>query len=65
MQEVFLDFDKDDNPVVSVKGVKGRTCKDLTAGLERKLGTTISTETTPEFNEREVARVNDRASNKR
>lgn len=51
MEEVFMDFDDDDNPVISVKGVKGRGCKDLTADLERKLGTVVKETKTKEYNE--------------
>lgn len=65
MQEVFMDFDENDDPVVSVKGVKGKACKTLTADLERKLGTVTKTEETPEYQEREVAKANDRAFHKR
>lgn len=63
--EVFMDFDKDDNPVISVKGLKGRSCKDLTKALEQKLGTVVDSQTTPEYNEREVAKTNARLFDKR
>lgn len=61
MQEVFMDFDDNGNPVISVKGVKGKACKALTADLEKSLGEVITETHTPEYNEREVAR--DRARN--
>jgi len=54
LQEILMDFDENDNPVISVKGVKGKACRALTADLEQKLGKVISTEHTPEYNEREV-----------
>lgn len=63
--EILMDFDEQDNPVISVKGVKGKACKALTAELERKLGNTTSVQETAEYREREVARQNERASNKR
>lgn len=63
--EVFMDFDKDDNPVISVKGTKGRSCKDLTKALEQKLGIVVDSKTTPEYNEREVARNDNRVFDKR
>lgn len=64
-QEVFLDFTDEGNPVISVKGIKGKSCKALTADLEAKLGETISTEATSEYNAREVNHATERASNKR
>jgi len=66
MKEVFMDFDENDDPVISVKGVKGKACKALTADLERKLGgVVVESQETPEMREREVAQSHDRASNKR
>ncbi len=65
MIEVFIDFDEKDDPVVSVKGAKGKSCKDLTKNLELALGKVVDSETTPEYNEREVAKQNDRAYTKR
>lgn len=67
MIEVFIDFDEKDDPVISVKGVKGKACKLLTADLERKLsgGGPIQTQETPEYHEREVAKTNARVFDKR
>jgi hypothetical protein len=67
MQEILMDFDENDNPVISVKGVKGKSCKDVTKGIEQALGKVISSQTTPEYNEREASNVtaNNRASDKR
>jgi hypothetical protein len=65
MIEVFMDFNETDDPVISVKGVKGRSCKELTAALESKLGTVVDSQTTPEYNEREVAKTNARVFDKR
>jgi len=66
LQEILMDFDDNDNPVISVKGVKGKACRALTADLEQKLGKVTSTETTPEYNEREVLnRATTRVSNQR
>lgn len=50
-EEVFMDFDEQDNPVVSVKGVKGKACQTLTADLERKLGAVTKQEKTKEYRE--------------
>lgn len=63
--EIYMDFDSEDNPVVSVRGAKGRSCSDLTKGLELALGKVVVDEKTPEYYEREVAQANERASNKR
>lgn len=57
MQEVFIDFDADDNAVVSVKGVAGKACKDLTKDLEQKLGSVSHEEKTTEYNQTEVKHV--------
>jgi hypothetical protein len=57
-QEIFLDFDADNQAVISVKGAKGRACKSLTADLERKLGTVTSTEDTDEMRQTEAKQVN-------
>jgi deoxyadenosine/deoxycytidine kinase len=46
-----MDFDEDDNPVITVKGVKGSGCTSLTADLERKLGAVTKDEKTREFRE--------------
>jgi hypothetical protein len=58
MQEVFIDFDIEDNPVVSVKGAPGRTCKDLTRDLEMKLGKVQVEVKTQEYWQSEVKNVN-------
>lgn len=39
------------SPVISVKGVKGTGCKDLTKSLEKALGETISDTPTREMRE--------------
>jgi hypothetical protein len=65
MVEIFMDFNENDEPVVSVKGAKGRSCSELTKGLEMALGKVVVDEKTPEYYEREVAQANERASNKR
>lgn len=65
MTEVYLDFDEQGDPIVSVRGAKGKACKALTEGLEKSLGQTVSTELTDEYKEREVSRATERAHNKR
>lgn len=64
MIEVLLDFDDQDEPVISVKGVKGKACKDLTRELEFKLGKVTKEEKTGEYREEEVKHGN-RVSNRR
>jgi hypothetical protein len=54
-EEIYVDFDAEDDPVVTVKGVKGRACKDLTRSLEKALGTVISDKPTPEMREEDPA----------
>jgi hypothetical protein len=54
MQEVIMDFDEQDQPVITVKGVKGAGCKALTAGLEEDLGEVVSDTPTREMRETEV-----------
>lgn len=51
MATVMMDFDENDNPVISVEGVKGRACKELTADLERRLGKVTKEEKTREYTE--------------
>lgn len=38
---------------IEVKGVKGKSCKDVTADLERKLGKVTTTKNTREYQEQE------------
>lgn len=54
MIEVIMEFDENDNPVVSVKGVKGAGCKTLTSDLTAKLGMVTDEVETPEYREMEV-----------
>lgn len=61
LQEVFMDFDDDWNAVISVKGVAGKACKDLTKSLEDKLGDTIAETKTAEYNKTEAKRGNSAA----
>lgn len=63
MQEIILDFDDDDNPVVAVKGVKGKACKDLTKSMEEALG--VVTSDTPTAEMRQEDRSGARVPNRR
>lgn len=63
MEVVYMDFDDEDNPVITVKGMAGKGCKDLTAGLENKLGKVTKDEKTDEYfevNRGSDARVHNR-----
>lgn len=42
---------------IAVEGVDGPSCKDLTAGIERVLGNTVSDTPTHEFNKEPVVEV--------
>jgi hypothetical protein len=52
METVTVEIDADGNPVVSVKGVAGKSCKDLTAELEKALGKVTDSSNTREFEQR-------------
>lgn len=65
MEEVTITFDDKNNPVISVKGVKGKGCKDLTKALEQKLGKVTKDVETREYRENEVSRANSRVHNRR
>lgn len=53
MQEVTIKISKA-VPVISVKGVKGKSCKELTKDLERNLGNVTSDKPTLEMHQSEV-----------
>lgn len=53
-ETIEIVFDGKGNSEVSVKGVVGPGCKDLTASLEDALGTVVSDEETQEMRQREV-----------
>jgi hypothetical protein len=52
--EIHLTFDANDEPVIEVKGAKGKTCKALTAELERALGSVKETSLKPEYRQVET-----------
>jgi hypothetical protein len=49
MQEVIINIENG-VPTVSVKGVPGKACRDLTASLEAKLGEVKTRKDTPDAN---------------
>lgn len=57
MKEVIVNINKQGNSTVSVNGVKGSECKDLTRVLEAELGAVSETKPTSEMYETEHERV--------
>lgn len=52
--EIIVEIETDGTSTVSVKGVSGPACKMLTKDLEAALGAPVSTQTTPEFAQRQT-----------
>lgn len=46
---ITIKIGKDGNAQIDVKGVKGRSCVDLTQGLEEAIGKVVDADVTPEF----------------
>lgn len=51
-KEIIVDFDKDGNPSLDVKGAKGKECLALTQDIEEALGAVVSREEKPEMKQR-------------
>jgi len=51
MKEIVIRISKDGKVKISVSGVKGGSCKDITRSIENALGTAESSEPTSEFYE--------------
>lgn len=51
MKEIVIRISKDGKVKISVSGVKGGGCKDITKSIENALGTAESSEPTSEFYE--------------
>jgi hypothetical protein len=51
MATVTLTIDTDGNTVLEVNGAQGTQCQDLTANVERLLGTVQSVNHKPEFHD--------------
>ena len=50
MEEITIEFDKNGSPTIRVGcDVVGQGCKELTAGLEKALGTVTGDTETPEM----------------
>lgn len=55
--QVIIDIDAEGNTTVSVKGVKGKSCTDLTKYIEAALGKVTRDDKTPEFHQQVAASV--------
>lgn len=53
-EEITITIRPEGETEVSVAGVKGKGCQQLTAALEKALGAVISDTPTPEMTQREV-----------
>jgi endo-alpha-1,4-polygalactosaminidase (GH114 family) len=52
-EEIIVIIDQNGEPALEVNGVKGKTCQDFSAALEKALGDTTTDTPTREFYERE------------
>ena len=55
--ELTITIDEQGNPTVAVKGVAGKSCKDITASIEKALGKVTETKKTGEFAQQESRRT--------
>lgn len=60
MEELIINVDSDGAVQITVKGVKGKSCKDVTKQIEQALGKVTSDKPTAEMNQVEVNRVQNR-----
>ena len=58
--EITVDFDDNGEPIISVHGIKGVSCKDASAFLEKGLGVKTSDTKTKEYYERIVDKTKQR-----
>lgn len=54
MEEVIVEIDENAAVTVSVRGVKGKRCKEVTAALEKALGDVTGGKPTSEMSEKET-----------
>ena len=60
-EEIIVEVDTDANVTVSVNGVKGKSCQDITRNLEKALGTvTKDTLTREAYEQPERNQLNNR-----
>lgn len=57
-EQHIIEIGPDGTTQVTVKGIKGKSCKDASKLLEAALGKTISSTPTKEMFEKEVAKKN-------
>ncbi len=53
-KEIYVTIDEEGNTQITVKGVKGESCRKLTKELEEALGLTTSDVVTAEFYEQPI-----------
>jgi hypothetical protein len=51
-QEIVINFDEEGNPIVEAHGIKGTSCKQMTAFIEKGLGKKVGDSNTREFYEK-------------
>jgi hypothetical protein len=57
MQQMIIDISPDGDTKISVRGVKGKGCRALTADIERELGDVKSDEPTKEMKEVDTSAI--------
>ena len=57
MEQVTIDIDEQGNAKLTVNGCPGSSCKNLTAQIEKALGTVSNDKNTGEFYEQAKARL--------
>lgn len=61
MQEHIIEIAKNGAVTITVNGVKGASCKDATAALEKKLGIVTEDALTNDYYEQETVQHSNRA----
>lgn len=56
-ETVTVEIDRNGNPKISVDGVVGKSCTDLTSGLEKALGAKTSDTKTADYGKTDKANV--------
>ena len=56
--EIVVNFDENGEAIISVNGVKGKSCKDVTKFLEKELGKVVEEKKTKEYYETEKVKNN-------